>query len=73
MKQLEELTDSELRKIITECDELDKSLAPALEPISDKLKELFNEFGYMRFWSTKFNNIKMLLTFEAKNRFMKNG
>jgi len=73
MEQIKRLTDAELRELLNECDELDKSLGPALESTSDKLKELFNEFDYTKFWSTKFSNIKMFLTYEAKNRFLNNG
>jgi len=72
MEQIEKLTDKELRDLIKECDLLSNSIKPALEPISEKLESLLKEFDYMNFWSTKFNNVNTLLTYEAKNRFVRN-
>jgi hypothetical protein len=72
MEQIKKLTDKQLRDLLNECDLLSNSIKPALEPMSRKMKSLFKEFNYMKFWFTKFNNVKILLTYEAKNRFVKN-
>jgi hypothetical protein len=70
--KMESFTDKELRDLLKEVDNLSNLIAPSNQKLSSNMQKLFDE-SYGQFWSSKFNDTKVKLDFEARKRFLEQG
>jgi hypothetical protein len=65
-------TDKELQDLLKEAEYLSSIIAPSNQRLSSNMQKLFDE-SCGQFWSTKFDDVKSKLIFEARKRFLEQG